>query len=130
VLDAMHRAGVKVAILVLDACRDNPFGATDDALGPGLAVVQQGQGETLVAYATAAGEVARDGTGPNSPYTAALVSALERPGMTLEEVFRDVRARVREATGGRQLPWVSARSRPPSCCGRSRGWSPHPRGRR
>jgi uncharacterized caspase-like protein len=77
----MHRAGVKVAVLVLDACRDNPFGAADDALGAsGLAAVEQGQGETLVAYATAAGAVARDGTGPNSPYTAALVSALERPG--------------------------------------------------
>jgi uncharacterized protein len=106
-LDAMHDAGVRVAVVVLDACRDNPFGSPDDALGPGLAAVERSAGETMVAYATAAGEVARDGAGPNSPYTAALVSALERPGLTLEAVFREVRARVREATEGRQLPWVS-----------------------
>lgn len=108
ILDAMAKAGIKVAVLILDACRDNPFGAADDALGPpGLAVLEQAKGETLVAYATSAGAVARDGTGPNSPYTAALVSALERPGATLEEVFREVRGRVREATDGLQLPWVS-----------------------
>jgi TPR repeat protein len=107
VLNAMDAAGVKLRILVLDACRDNPFGDPNGAFGPGLAVMERARGETLVAYATSAGDVAEDGFGANSPFTAAFVSALEQPGRDILDVFKRVRSEVREATEGRQLPWVS-----------------------
>lgn len=93
-------------IIVLDACRNYPLGDAEEALGNGLASIIA-KGETLVAYATLSGEVARDGTGPNSPYTGALVSALDIKGMELYDVFRTVRYKVRSATQGVQLPWVS-----------------------
>lgn len=106
VLDALEAAGVGLKLVVLDACRNYPFGDLDEVFGQGLASVAA-SGETLVAYATAAGQWALDGDGPNSPYTSALVSALELPGHDIYDVFRIVRAKVREATDGRQLPWVS-----------------------
>ena len=106
VLQAIQRARVGMTVVVLDACRDYPFGSLAEAFGDGLANVAT-SGETLVAYATAAGQVALDGTGPNSPYTSALIAALELPGRDLYDVFRTVRAKVREATHGQQLPWVT-----------------------
>ena len=99
-----------LGILILDACRDNPFDALRGALGRGLASVSEARGETFISYAAAAGAVAYDdaqGSG-NSPFTAALVSALEVPGHDIYDVFRIVRGRVREATEGRQLPWLSS----------------------
>ena len=105
-LGALQEAQVGMAIVVLDACRDYPFGPLADAFGDGLANVAT-SGETLVAYATAAGQVAQDGTGPNSPYTSALITALELPGRDIYDVFRTVRAKVREATEGQQIPWIT-----------------------
>ncbi len=93
-------------IVILDACRNYPLGEAEEALGNGLASVIS-KGETLIAYATLSGEVASDGAGPNSPYTGALVSALDIKGVELYDVFRTVRYKVRSATQGRQLPWVS-----------------------
>lgn len=93
-------------VVVLDACRNFPTGDASEALGDGLAGVLS-EGETMISYATLAGDVAYDGNGPNSPFTGALVSALEIPGLDLYEVFRTVRYKVRSATDGRQLPWVS-----------------------
>jgi len=107
IVEALDAAGVRLGILILDACRNNPFGALQDALGSGLAEVQRTPGEMLVAYATRAGDVAYDGSGANSPYTSALVSTLDLPGRDIYDVFRDVRARVRSATSGKQLPWIS-----------------------
>jgi TPR repeat protein len=106
VLQAMQHARVGMTVVVLDACRDYPFGSLAEAFGDGLANIAT-SGETLVAYATAAGQVALDGTGPNSPYTSALIAALELPGRDLYDVFRTVRAKVREATNGQQLPWIT-----------------------
>jgi hypothetical protein len=105
VIDEMNNAGVDFNIVILDSCRNYPFGELADAFGSGLATVAV-TGETLIAYATAAGDVALDGNGPNSPYTSALVSALELRGRDIYEIFRIVRAKVREATNGRQLPWI------------------------
>ena len=106
VLETMEAAGIGLSIIILDACRDYPFGNADDAFGRGLAEVATA-GETLIAYATAAGSTAYDGVGVNSPYTASLVSALEEPGLEIYGVFRKVRGQVREATGGLQRPWIS-----------------------
>ncbi len=103
-LKTMERAASRLNIAVLDACRDNPFPASSRTLARGLAPVTAPSG-TLMAYATAPGQVALDGTGTNSPYTAALVKAIPLEGVALEEVFRRARRQVLEATNGRQTPW-------------------------
>jgi uncharacterized protein len=76
VLGALERAEFGFKLVILDACRSHPFGDIDGAIGQGLALVDS-PGETLVAYCSAPSQVAFDGAGPNSPYTAALISALE-----------------------------------------------------
>ena len=98
-------------LIVLDACRDNPFavamqraGATR-SIGRGLAGVEP-SGETLVAYAAKEGTVAADGEGRNSPYTRALLAYLEEPGLEVGLMFRKVRDAVLAQTGGRQEPFV------------------------
>ena len=107
---AVARAS-KLRLVVLDACRDNPFavrmqraGATR-AIGRGLARVEP-PGETLVAYAAKEGTVASDGAGRNSPYSAALLAHLEEPGLEVGMLFRKVRDAVVRETGGRQEPFV------------------------
>lgn len=104
--------GAKLSIIVLDACRDNPFrmrissGGTRGFAGQGLAPVNAASG-TLVAYATAPGEVAADGEGRNSPFTAALLRHIETPGLELRQLFAEVRRDVMRATAGRQVTWDS-----------------------
>ncbi len=107
IMALIQRTRVGITIVILDACRNNPFGAFADAFGNGLASVERGSSESLIAYATAAGELALDGVGGNSPFTAALVTALGRPDVEIFDLFRQVRGRVREATDGLQLPWIS-----------------------
>ena len=98
-------------LVILDACRENPFavsmqraGATR-AIGRGLARVEPA-GETLVAYAAKEGTVAADGEGRNSPYSEALLSHLEEPGLEVGLMFRKVRDAVLATTGGGQEPFV------------------------
>lgn len=106
VLDAFKAARNAMNIIVLDACRDNPFGAT--GRGAGLAPMDAQWG-TFVAYATAPGNLAEDGTSEsgNSLYTQFLVQELKRPNTRIEEVFKRVRLQVRQRTEGRQIPWES-----------------------
>ena len=105
----------RLRIVILDACRDNPFavrmaralGATRSAsVGRGLAQVADIQTDTLIAYATAADAVAEDGTGGNSPYTAALLEQLDKPGLEINLLFGRVRDSVFKATSGRQRPFT------------------------
>jgi uncharacterized caspase-like protein len=103
-LKTMELAGAKVNVLVLDACRDNPFKSTTRGMSRGLARVEAPAG-SIVAYATAPGQVAADGDGSNSPYAEALSKNLAIPGLALESVFRQVRIEVSEKTGGIQVPW-------------------------
>ena len=107
VLKSMARSNARMNIVILDACRDNPF-AMDGRGGAsgasGLAPVVAPAG-TIIGYATAPGQVARDGGGDNSPYTAALVANMPAPGLTLEDVFRNARRRVLSVTAGKQTPW-------------------------
>ncbi len=63
---------------------------------------------SMVAFSTAPGQVAADGEGNNSPYTTALVDVLAQPGMKIEDVFKRVRERVYETSGGQQVPWESS----------------------
>ena len=106
VIDAFKTAGTRMNILVLDACRDNPFGTI--ASGKGLAPMDAPTG-TFLAYATAPGNVAEDGdvkTG-NGLYTQFLLQELKKPTARIEDVFKRVRLQVRQKSGGRQIPWES-----------------------
>ena len=97
-------------IIILDACRDNPFIETfrgSSRGSSGLAQVQGPRG-TLLAYATRPGAVALDGAGDHSPYTEQLRHFLKQPGLSLTEMFNEVALAVLETTQGRQEPWISA----------------------
>ena len=103
------RGARRLGLVMLDACRDNPFakkmqsaGATRN-IGRGLARVEP-SGGTLVAYAAEDGKTAADGDGRNSPYTGALLAYLEEPGLEVSWLFRKVRAEVERTTGGSQTP--------------------------
>ncbi len=106
VLDAFKMAGNRMNILVLDACRDNPFAST--ATGKGLAQVDAPPG-TFLAYATAPGNVAADGDpkSGNGLYTQFLLEELKNPTARIEDVFKRVRLNVRQQSQGRQIPWES-----------------------
>jgi uncharacterized caspase-like protein len=108
VLKQMDAAGSKLNMMILDACRNNPFGGRGlrDA-GSGLAVMRAPRG-TIISYATQPGNVARDGTDGHSPYTKALAEALQKPGNRVLEVFNDVGLTVDKATKGEQQPWVAS----------------------
>jgi len=102
----------KTNIVFLDACRDNPFaqnlarsmGTRSMSIGKGLAQVDTGVG-TFIAYSTQPGNVALDGSGKNSPFTAALAKHVNEPGRDLTSVMIEVRKDVLAATGGKQVPW-------------------------
>ncbi len=107
VLSEMDYAHNRLNIVIMDACRDNPFARSFRSISQGLASVDAPTG-TLVAYATAPGSVANDGQGDNGVYTGELIRAMVQPGLKIEDVFKQVRSAVREATGGRQVPWESS----------------------
>ncbi len=106
VIDAFKAAGNRMNILVLDACRDNPFGGT--VSGKGLAQLDAPPG-TFLAYATAPGNVAEDGDvkSGNGLYTQFLLQELKKPTARIEDVFKRVRLQVRQKSQGRQIPWES-----------------------
>jgi TPR repeat protein len=108
VVRIMDQAGARLNIVILDACRNNPFPGGVAEGSSGLAEMRGEGAEMLVGYATAPGAVASDGDGPHSPYTAALLKYLEQPGLEVGTLFRRVRAEVRLATGGEQIPWLSS----------------------
>lgn len=106
VLRAMESAGNGLNIVILDACRNNPFARSLG--GPGLARMA-GPAGTFIAYATAPGAISLDGnTGRNSPYTRSLLTALSTPGLGLEQVFKQVLVQVEQETNGSQVPWVAS----------------------
>ena len=104
VLDKMEAAGNRLNIVILDACRNNPFARSLRSSSAGLAQMDAPVG-TFVAFATAPGSVASDGQGKNGLYTQHLLRAMLRPGVKIEDVFKDVRAGVRRDSSGRQVPW-------------------------
>jgi len=107
VLDQMAAAQSRVNLVILDACRNNPFERRFRATGGGLAQINAPQG-TLISYATAPGKVAADGAGDNGLYTAELLRALDTPGLQVEEVFKRVRIEVSKASQGNQTPWEAS----------------------
>jgi uncharacterized caspase-like protein len=133
VLQIMNMAQTRVNLIILDACRDNPFEHRFRALGRGLAPIGQtsttswesvasahglppiagkqppsGTRGTLIAYSTAPGRIAEDGEGANGLYTAELLKAMRVPGLKVEEVFKAVRIAVSTASKDDQTPWESS----------------------
>ena len=106
VLSWMEAAGNRLNMVILDACRNNPFGRQRGG-SQGLAQMDAPSG-TLIAYSAAPGQVAVDGKGENSPYTSALAQTLTEPGLKVEDVFKRVRVTVETATSARQTPWESS----------------------
>lgn len=108
VIEAFKQAGNRMNILVLDACRDNPFGTNGTASGKGLAQLDAPPG-TFLAFATAPGNTAEDGddSSGNGLYTQFLLQELKRPIAKIEDVFKRVRLNVRQKSQGRQIPWES-----------------------
>jgi uncharacterized caspase-like protein len=97
-------------IVMLDACRNNPFPAISGSTGRGLAIVDTKAGApgTFISYSKSPGAEAEDGSGANSPYTTALLNVAREPGLQIEEAFKRVRVSVHDATQGRQVPWESS----------------------
>ena len=107
VVDIFKAAGNRMNIVVLDACRDNPFGGSTSS-AKGLAQLDAPP-STFLAYATAPGNVAEDGDvkSGNGLYTQFLLQELKRPTAKIEDVFKRVRLNVRKQSNGRQIPWES-----------------------
>lgn len=106
-LGTLRNAKSALNIVILDACRNNPFESASRSATRGLAKMDAPTG-TLLAYSTAPGKVAEDGSGNNSTYTKALARAIKTPGAKVEEVFKTVRVNVVDRTQGRQVPWESS----------------------
>jgi hypothetical protein len=104
VLNEMEAARNRLNILILDACRNNPYARSARSAGRGLAGMDAPVG-TWIAYATAPGRIASDGQGRNGLYTGELLQTMLTPGVKLEDVFKRVRSRVRAQSGGEQIPW-------------------------
>jgi formylglycine-generating enzyme required for sulfatase activity len=108
VMQQMEFAGNRMNIVILDACRNNPLpAASTRSMDRGLARVDAPTG-SFIAYSTAPGSVAADGDGKNSPYSKALADAIENQRVPLEQLFRDVRVNVMNATEKKQVPWDSS----------------------
>ena len=102
----------QLRLVILDACRDNPFGKTmrrtiaSRGIGRGLAQVEPTSPNTLIAYSAKAGFTAQDGDGANSPFTVALSKHLTTPGLDVRRAFGFVRDEVLKSTGNKQEPFV------------------------
>jgi len=107
IMQQMEFAGNRMNIVILDACRNNPLPAASRSAGGGLARVDAPTG-SFIAYSTAPGQTAADGDGKNSPYSKALAEAIENQHVPLEQLFRDVRVNVMNATEKKQVPWDSS----------------------
>ena len=107
VLGKMEDAGNRMNLVILDACRDNPFARSFRSAASGLASMDAASG-TFIAYATAPGRTADDGTGANGLYTEQLMRYMRTPGLKVEDVFKRVRVEVEKDSGGKQVPWESS----------------------
>jgi uncharacterized caspase-like protein len=105
VLDELNQAGNALNIVVLDACRDNPFSWTKNA-SRGLNVVNVQPADSIIVYATGAGKTAADGTGRNGVFTSQLLKNLKTPGIDINEMFRRTGADVAQVSNREQIPAV------------------------
>ncbi len=105
VLDSIQQAKNELNIVVLDACRDNPFGWSRSG-GRGLSVVSAQPPGSIIVYATSTGSVAQDGSGRNGVFTQELLKNLTVPGVEIKDVFNRTGAGVKSVTSGVQIPAV------------------------
>jgi len=102
----------RVSLLFLDACREDPFkqrlGLSRDLSPAGLAPAHATGSGTFIAFATAPGSVAADGSGEHSPFTAAMLQFIETPGLEVRQMMSKVRGEVEAVTDGKQIPWDSS----------------------
>ena len=109
ILGKMGEARNGLNIVILDACRDNPFSRGLSFQHQGLAVVSSATARgTLIAYATSPGKVASDGEARNGLYTQHLLKNMQTPGLPVEQVFKRVLRGVEQETNGKQSPWTSS----------------------
>lgn len=110
VLSRMAEAGNRVNVVILDACRNNPFQLARKNVSKGLGVMNVGRAEkgTFIAYATSPGSTAADGSGRNGLYTKHLLRSLETRDTDIDKVFGRVRTGVVQDTNGEQVPWTSS----------------------
>jgi hypothetical protein len=108
VLRQMQGSGTRLNVVILDACRNNPFGGRGlRSADGGLAQLRAPEG-TLISYATQPGSVAQDGSNGHSPYTKALATTIKQAGLDIFQTFNQVGLTVKRETGGSQQPWVSS----------------------
>src|SRR5581483_1091941 len=110
VMNTLGAVPTRLRIVMLDACRNNPFPALGTGTGSGLAIVdtKAGAAGSFISYSTSPGAVAEDGNGEDSPYTTAVLNFAREPNLPIEEAFKRVRVAVNDATEGRQIPWDSS----------------------
>ncbi|MBR1172057.1 caspase family protein [Bradyrhizobium liaoningense] len=106
VMSTLETIPSRMRIVILDACRNNPFPEVNDA-GRGLAIVDAPNG-SIVGYSTAPGTEALDGTNGHSPYTQAFLNVAREPNVPIEQLFKRVRLQVNQTTSGAQIPWESS----------------------
>jgi len=106
VMSTLETIPSRMRIVILDACRNNPFPNVNDA-GRGLAIVDAPNG-SIVGYSTAPGAEAQDGTNGHSPYTQAFLNVAREPNVPIEQLFKRVRLEVNQTTLGAQIPWESS----------------------
>ncbi len=95
-------------IVILDACRNNPYASSTRSLSRGLAQPENAPKGSIIAFATAPGKTASDGTGENGLYTQELIKALRKPGLSVEQVFKEVRVNVIKLSNNGQMPWENS----------------------
>ncbi len=108
ILGRMEDAGNRINIVILDACRDNPFRKLWRSSSRGLTAPLQAVSGTLIAFATAPGKVASDGTGRNGLFTSYLLKYIKTPNMEVDSMLRKVRSDVAQNTNNYQVPWTSS----------------------
>lgn len=108
ILSYMEEGGSRINIVILDACRNNPFARSFRSAARGLVIMESGAKGSFIAYATAPGSVAYDGDGRNGLYTKHLLNSLRHPDSDIERVFKRVRSSVAEETKNAQIPWDSS----------------------
>ncbi|TRU20047.1 MAG: peptidase C14 [Microcystis aeruginosa Ma_QC_B_20070730_S2] len=108
ILGRMEGAGNRINIVILDACRDNPFRKFWRSSSRGLTAPVQAASGTLIAFATAPGKVASDGTGRNGLFTSYLLKYIKTPNMEVDLMLRKVRSDVAQNTNNYQVPWTSS----------------------
>jgi formylglycine-generating enzyme required for sulfatase activity len=103
ILAEMENADNGMNIVLLDACRDNPFARSFRSATRGLAIISNAPTGTFISYSTGPNQLAKDGEGRNSPYTKALLENIAMPGLNINKIFMNVRSKIMKSTG--QVPW-------------------------